>query len=66
MSYYIKATPKKVAAYKYAKLASNFDPQNRDENVDYYVGKLGELVRKFGGGNASSAKSHSKQESLAL
>src|SRR5438045_9428815 len=33
ISYYIKATPKKVAAYEAAKLASEFDPQNRDENI---------------------------------
>src|SRR5207248_324607 len=31
ISYYIKASPKKVAAYEAAKLASDFDPQNRDE-----------------------------------
>jgi hypothetical protein len=66
ISYYIKATPKKVAAYEAAKLASDFDPQNRDENVDYYVGKLGELVKKFGGNSAGAAKSDAKQESLAL
>ncbi len=48
VSYYVKATPKKVAAYEAAKLASDFDPQNRDENVDYYVAKLDELVKKFG------------------
>ncbi|CAN5642494.1 hypothetical protein BH20VER1_BH20VER1_05460 [soil metagenome] len=47
ISYYIKATPKKVAAYEAAKLASDFDPQNRDENVDNYAGKLGELVKKL-------------------
>jgi DNA polymerase, archaea type len=47
ISYYIKATPKKVAAYEAAKLASDFDPENRDENVDYYVAKLDELVKKF-------------------
>ena len=66
ISYYIKATPKKVAAYEAAKLASDFDPQNRDENVDYYVGKLGELVKKFGGVAKSSAKSDTQQESLAF
>jgi DNA polymerase elongation subunit (family B) len=49
ISYYVKATPKKVAAYEAAKLASEFDPQNRDENIDYYVAKLDELVKKFGG-----------------
>src|SRR5882762_9063490 len=48
ISYYIKATPKKVAAYEAAKLASEFDPQNRDENVDHYISKLDELVKKFG------------------
>jgi DNA polymerase I len=47
ISYYIKATPKKVPAYEAAKLASDFDPQDRDENVDYYVAKLDELVKKF-------------------
>ena len=64
ISYYVKATPKKVAAYEAAKLASDFDPQNRDENVDYYVAKLAELVKKFGGLTASA--STSQQGSLAL
>ena len=62
ISYYIKATPKKVAAYEAAKLASDFDPQNRDENVDYYAAKLDELVRKFAGLTAAPPR----QESLAL
>ncbi|MFN2476309.1 MAG: DNA polymerase domain-containing protein, partial [Chthoniobacterales bacterium] len=66
ISYYIKATSKKVAAYEAAKLASDFDPQNRDENVDYYVGKLGELAKKFGGVGAGARNSDAKQESLAL
>jgi DNA polymerase elongation subunit (family B) len=65
ISYYIKTTPKKVPAYEAAKLASEFDPQNRDENVDYYVAKLGELVKKFGGLTAA-AGSTAKQESLAF
>ncbi|MGH8093125.1 MAG: DNA polymerase domain-containing protein, partial [Chthoniobacterales bacterium] len=47
VSYYVKATPKKVAAYEAAKLVTDFDPQNRDENIDYYVAKLDELTRKF-------------------
>jgi DNA polymerase elongation subunit (family B) len=64
ISYYIKATPKKVPAYEAAKLASDFDPQNRDENVDYYVAKLDDLVKKFTG--LSGAPSTSKQETLAL
>jgi DNA polymerase, archaea type len=48
VSYYIKSTPKKVPAYEAARLATDFDPQNRDENVDYYVTKLDDLVKKFG------------------
>jgi DNA polymerase elongation subunit (family B) len=63
ISYYIKVTPKKVPAYEGAKLASEFDPQNRDENVDYYAAKLDELVKKF---RAITATSNPKQESLAL
>ncbi|MFL6515355.1 MAG: DNA polymerase domain-containing protein [Chthoniobacterales bacterium] len=64
VSYYIKSTPKKVAAYEAAKLASDFDPQNRDENIDYYVAKLDDLVKKFAGVTATAAAP--KQESLAF
>jgi DNA polymerase I len=64
ISYYIKTTPKKVAAYEAAKLASEFDPQNRDENTNYYVAKLDELVKKFAG--ITAVVSAPKQESLAL
>jgi DNA polymerase, archaea type len=64
ISYYIKTTPKKVPAYQAAKLASEFDPENRDENIDYYVAKLDELVKKFS--NLSSAAATAKQETLAL
>jgi DNA polymerase, archaea type len=64
ISYYVRATPKKVAAYEAAKLASEFDPQNRDENTDYYIAKLDDLVKKFGGITAEA--SAPKQESLAL
>jgi DNA polymerase elongation subunit (family B) len=61
ISYYVKATPKKVPAYEAAKLASEFDPQNRDENVDYYIAKLDELVKKF-----ASIIPAAEQESLKL
>jgi len=43
----ISSTPKKVPAYEGAKLASDFDPRNRDENIDYYVAKLDDLMKKF-------------------
>ncbi len=55
VSYYVKATPKKVAAYEAAKLVSDFDPNARDENIDYYVAKLGELTKKFAGFTAPKA-----------
>jgi DNA polymerase elongation subunit (family B) len=64
ISYYIKVTPKKVPAYEAAKLASDFDPQNRDENVDYYVAKLDDLARKFS--SLTTVALAPKQESLAL
>ncbi len=64
ISYYIKATPKKVPAYEAAKPAGEFDPENRDENVDYYVAKLDDLVKKFRG--LTDVASAPKQESLAL
>src|SRR5438067_1145400 len=63
ISYYMKATPKKVPAYEAAKLASEFDPENRDENVDYYVIKLDDLVKKFSGLTNAAAP---KQEDLGL
>jgi DNA polymerase elongation subunit (family B) len=62
VSYYITGTTKKVAAYEAAKLASAFDPQNRDENIDYYVAKLDELVKKF----ANVTPAETKQETLLL
>ena len=65
ISYYIKTTPKKVAAYEAAKLVVDFDPENRDENIDYYVAKLDELVKKFGGITTTTTSSL-RQESLAL
>ncbi len=64
ISYYIKATPKKLPAYEAAKPASDFDPENRDENIDYYVAKLDDLVKKFG--SLTTAASAPKQESLDL
>jgi DNA polymerase elongation subunit (family B) len=64
ISYYITATSKKMPAYEAAKLASEFDPENRDENVDYYVAKLDDLVKKFS--SLSVATSTPKQETLAL
>jgi len=64
VSYYIKSTPRKVPAYEAARLASDFDPQSRDENIDYYVAKLDELVKKFSA--VMTTATAPKQESLLL
>ncbi|MGI8956465.1 MAG: DNA polymerase domain-containing protein [Chthoniobacterales bacterium] len=65
ISYYVKATPKKVAAYEAAKLVTDFDPENRDENIDYYVAKLADLMKKFTDVASPPAKDQ-KQGSLDL
>lgn len=45
--YYITGDKRKVSGYESAKLAGEFRPDQRDENVEYYVGKLNELVGKY-------------------
>jgi len=47
VTYYITGTKKNVAAYENARLASEWDPKNRDENIEYYAAKLDDLVKKF-------------------
>ena len=64
ISYYITGAGKKLAAYENAKLASSFDPQNRDENIDYYIAKLDDLMKKFGG--LAAVTSNESQENLAF
>ena len=67
ISYYITGTGKKVAAYENARLASAWDPGARDENIDYYVAKLEELVKKFAGfADPKSSKSDTMQAALPL
>ena len=43
---------------------TDFDPQNRDENVDYYLAKLDDLMKKFSG--ITTEATSAKQASLAL
>ena len=47
IKYYITGTKKKVSSYENAKLASDWKEDARDENVEYYVGKLDELAKKY-------------------
>jgi DNA polymerase elongation subunit (family B) len=58
VSYYVTGTRKTVKVYESARLASEWDPKHRDENVAYYLGKLAALYKKFSGdpGKASTQK----------
>ncbi len=47
VSFYITGTKKKASVVDNAKLLSEADPAVRDENVEYYLGKLEELRKKF-------------------
>jgi DNA polymerase elongation subunit (family B) len=47
ISYYVSGAAKKVKVHEAAKLASEWDPKNPDENVEYYKAKLVELSEKF-------------------
>lgn len=47
ISYYVTGSGKGVRVHEACKLASQWDPQNPDENVEYYQAKLLELYEKF-------------------
>ena len=47
VAYYVTGNRKTVAVYEAAKLLSEWDPANRDENTVYYLGKLDALCKKF-------------------
>ncbi len=45
--FYITGTKKKVSSYENSKLISEWDPNARDENVEFYVAKLEEIAKKY-------------------
>ncbi|NKB23829.1 MAG: DNA polymerase II [Kiritimatiellae bacterium] len=47
ISYYVMGQKKTVALYEYAKMISDWNPADRDENVAYYLAKLEALYKKF-------------------
>lgn len=47
ISYYVSGQGTKVKVHEAAKLASQWDPQQPDENVEYYKAKLLDLYEKF-------------------
>lgn len=47
VSYYVTGTKKKVVAYENSRLVAEWNPEDRDENVEYYVAKLEDTAKKF-------------------
>ncbi len=47
VSYYITGAKKSVPAYENSKLATEWNAEARDENIEYYAAKLNDLVKKF-------------------
>ena len=47
ISYYVTGDGKRVSVYDNCKLAADFNPARRDENIDYYLDKLKSLYKKF-------------------
>jgi DNA polymerase elongation subunit (family B) len=47
ISYYVTGDGRRVSVYDNCKLASEFNPARRDENIDYYLDKLKTLYKKF-------------------
>ena len=47
ITYYVTGDGKRVSVYDNCKLASDFNPARRDENIDYYLDKLKSLYKKF-------------------
>ena len=56
VSYYVSGTRKSVQVFASAKLVSQWNPVERDENVPYYAAKLDALYAKFCGGNLGGAE----------
>ncbi len=50
VSYYVTGTKKSVPVHSHAKRVGDWNPEQRDENVAYYVEKLDALYEKFCGG----------------
>ena len=48
LSYYVTGQKKSVSVVDHARLATEWDPAERDENVVYYAAKLDALYKKFG------------------
>jgi DNA polymerase, archaea type len=47
ISYYVTGRGPRVKVAIAARMAAEYDPANPDENVEYYLAKLGDLYEKF-------------------
>ena len=47
ISYYVTGRGARAAVNEFAKMAAEYDPDNPDENVEYYQAKLADLFEKF-------------------
>jgi DNA polymerase, archaea type len=47
ITYYVTGDGKRVSVYDNCKLAIDFNPTRRDENIEYYLDKLKALYKKF-------------------
>jgi DNA polymerase elongation subunit (family B) len=56
LSFYVTGNKKSVSVHEVAKLTSEWDKDNRDENVPYYLAKLESLCKKFDVGSAAQGQ----------
>ena len=62
ITYYVTGEKKSVTVFKNARMASEWDPEHRDENVAYYLAKLDALYSKF----YSQKESDGNQQEMEL
>ena len=65
IAYYITGTKKRVAAHSSAKMISDWNPAQRDENTEYYVAKLSALLARLEAGAGDEGDEESGNESDA-
>lgn len=64
VSYYVTGAKKNVPVHANARLAAEFNPVNRDENVPYYLAKLDALVKKLDARSPESTEAAEDQPTL--
>jgi DNA polymerase elongation subunit (family B) len=64
VSYYVTGDKKNLPVHANARLAAEFDPDHRDENVPYYLAKLDALVKKLDAHAPETKESDNDQPTL--